>query len=364
MEIAAYCEIHSRIGRIMGSMQIEVSKSLLGVACDGGARENLKAMIDGKLCVGVDISKGHLHDIRWWTNEVGKDNYAGLIVGTSESEQGRWVEGIARRAAALKRKPIFIVEDYPGNFLPLEEAPTVELAVESDAVHNWLNLRKPHLRPKIVVWPTPRYDKYRCQQAILRKASGEGMRNPPVVLWAGQPDSGANFASLRPLLPALKALGVRIHFKAHPKDIGYLKDYHSMFDSAGIEFLDHTSLTVNQAMEQKPNLVITQYSSVAVEAGFYGIPSLHILFADVASAALLEMKGYTEPFWVRAGAAASLKDARDGYAILKRLLYDDAYRTSIIDIFDGYFCSHTGSARELAARWLEMATFLTISSGD
>jgi len=321
-------------------------------------------MADGDLCVMAEIPEQHADDTEWWVRELGKKHYVGLIVGTSESEQGHRVESIARRAAARRQKPIFVLEDYPGNFSPMEDAPTFELAVESEVVDSWQHSRGFLECPKTLVWPTPRYDRHRSQRATLRKAIGRAVRKAPVALWAGQPETEANIASLGPLLPALKALDAKIHFKAHPKDAGYPEHYSAMFESAGLDFQDLTSLTTTQAMEQEPTLVITQYSSVAVEAGFYGIPSLHVLFDDVAGAALVKTKGYAAPFWVQAGAAASLKDASDAPAILSRLLHDDAYRASIIERFDDYFCSHAGSARELAARWLGMATSSTSSQRD
>ena len=337
------------------SGQCGEGRYLLGVACDAGPRDCLLAMKDEIFCLMPDPRDQRANDAKWWLRELGNKHYAGLIVGTSESKQGRRVESIVRRAAAERQKPIFVLEDYPGNFCHMEDAPTCELAVESDVVDSWQHSQGFNGCPKILVWPTPRYDRYRSQREILRQTLGTATCKAPVALWAGQPETDANIASLGPLLPALKALGVKIHFKAHPKDLGYPNHYSVLFESAGLDVDDVTSLTVNQAMQKDPSLVITQYSSVAVEAGFYGIPSLHVLFNDVARAALLRTKGYAEPFWVQAGAAASLKDASDAPAMLSHLFYDDGYRALIIERFDRYFCSHPGNARELAARWLNTA---------
>jgi hypothetical protein len=83
--------------------------------------------------------------------------------------------------------------------------------------------------------------------------------------------------------------------------------------------------------------VVTQFSSVAIEAGFHGIPSLSVLLPDAGSARLFEKKGYRVPPYCESGAAALVSDAGAVEETLIGTLGDCARRENIIRCFDAYF---------------------------
>ena len=332
------------------------SGSLLGAAGDGGARETIAALSDGERCAMATPDAAQANDPHYWDTLLGDARCAGLVAGTSDSPAGRAIEALARRAAARHGKPVFAIEDYPGNYWPLADAPTAALAVESELVAAWQRERLGAQCPPLVVWPAPRYDAHRARRDELRAAIlALPARAAPLVLWAGQPETDDNLASLAAVLPALRELGATLVLKAHPRDAGYPDRYRALLHDSGVAVEDATALGIEAALRRGVTLVMTQFSSVAIEAGFHGIPALHVLLPEAGAARLMQKKGYSVPFSVRADAAACLTKPTDATRVLRELLYDNGRRAHIMSRFDRYFCAHPGTARGLTDQWLLQA---------
>jgi hypothetical protein len=196
--------------------------------------------------------------------------------------------------------------------------------------------------PALAVVPPARYDRYRLHLTQLRSdtrsrwaADAPGARR---VLWAGQPETDDCVRTLAALLPALAALDAELLFKAHPRDAGHASgQYASQIASAGVRWTDLTGVGVADALARAPHLVVTQFSSVAIEAGFFGIPSLWVLLRGAGKASLVRKKGYSEPPLCAAGGAALATQAEHVGAAVEHTLTDAALRHRLIEAFDAYF---------------------------
>jgi hypothetical protein len=176
------------------------------------------------------------------------------------------------------------------------------------------------------------------------------------VLWAGQPETADALVTLAVALPVLRSAGAHLLFKAHPRDPGNRAGaYDALFSGSGIGMTDLTHLDVPAALERAPRLVLTQFSSVAIEAGFYGIPSVWLLFADAGGARLEEKKGYRVPPLLAAGAAALASDALQVPQIVEQALHEPAWRADTIRRFDAYFAAGELAAPALVERLRAMA---------
>jgi hypothetical protein len=203
-----------------------------------------------------------------------------------------------------------------------------------------------------MVFDSPRYDPYRVQSESLRgttRARWMDASEPPLILWAGQPESQDNLESLRRVGPALRAVGATLLLKPHPRDRLLQQGiYAALLDSIGVRHVDGSALAVVASLERAPRLIMTQFSSLAIEAGFYGIPALHLLYHDVGAARLRQKKGFDVPPHCRRGAGFILQNAGDEQRILRRALFDHAARDSVVSCFDDFFATRTIAAPRLA----------------
>jgi hypothetical protein len=264
-----------------------------------------------------------------------------LVVGTSDSEPGRRIEAAARRAAGALRLPSVAIEDFPGNYDPVDKGDGSLVIVESPLARE-LYLRRlgDHAVPVEVLSPA-RYDAYRERLGTLRDATTARWRaahGALRILWAGQPETQANLRTLEVLLPLLRAHDARLLFKAHPRDPAYTDGaYDALLKGARVPFEDFTAANVADALDAAPHLVATQFSSLAVQAGFHGIPSLCILLPDAGAALLEQKKGHAVPLFCVAGSVAFAADAREAGPAFARVLSDTSFRNGLIAAFDRYF---------------------------
>jgi hypothetical protein len=149
------------------------------------------------------------------------------------------------------------------------------------------------------VGPAPRYDALRRELRALRAA--ETRRADDVVLWIGQPETTDALRTLAALLPPLQARRATLWFRAHPRDAGYAAGaYAEIFARAREAIEDMTPSSLDECLRRRPRLAITHFSSAAVEAGFWGIPSLSVLLPNAGAGTLARKKGYS-PAMVRGG---------------------------------------------------------------
>ena len=314
----------------------------LFIAADGGPREALRPVAEHCGSPLLDVQDERAERDEYWAGLFSARHPGLLLVGTSDSAGGRRIEATARRTAAHMGIPIAAIEDFPGNYYDVPDGGIGLLVVESE-FSQVLNARKfGELCPPIVVVPPARYDPYRVQLAELRHGTAarwaQSAGADELVLWAGQPETDDAVNTLRAVLPLLRDYGATVLFKAHPRDPGYrLGVYPGLFASAGVRYRDITAYTVTQALELAPRLVITQFSSVAIEAGFFGVPGLHLLFASAGGTRLKQKKGYLVPPLCLAGGAAGVTEEALLATALARALHDEDFRAKLIGCFDEYY---------------------------
>jgi len=274
----------------------------------------------------------------------GIDKLSGLVCGTSDSAQGRAIEAEARRAAAARGIPVAAIEDYPGNYRDVEGARTALLVVESEPAAALQRARLGTLCPRLQVCASPRYDPLRRASTRLRQAYAARDRAARRALWIGQPETGDALATLHCVVPAVRSLGLELLFRAHPRDQGYREGRY-----AGLALRDVTAMPLPECLALHPELVLTQFSSVAIEAGFHGIPTLHVLLPEHGARTLLTRKGYAAPLSCLAGAGFLADRAEAVPAALERALRDEAARGAVMAAFDRYYEASAETLRGLLA---------------
>jgi hypothetical protein len=253
-----------------------------------------------------------------------------LVAGTSDSPAGVQREGQARRAANAGGLPCVVVEDYAGNYTDVPSAPPSTIIVDCEPAKGWARKKTPSPQTSIHVCPSIRYDPLRRRLAELRQPR----TSANAVLWIGQPETEDALATLARVAPELRRRKVPLWFRAHPRDAGYKTGaYRDVL--AGAE--DLTQVPLEACFSRAPRLVVTQFSSVAIEAGFWGIPALHAVFADVGGARLMAKKGYAVPPWCEAGAAFAVTDRARVAETLDLALSSEQSRNAVIAGFDDWF---------------------------
>lgn len=286
---------------------------------------------------------------RHWLDVLSRHAQTLLVCGTSDSPAGRGIEAAARRAARKLGVSVAAIEDFPGSYFEVAGGSPAAVYVESRAA---ASLLRPRLGPdaRLVVMPSPRYDKLRARAGALRKTVAARAAGHAKVLWAGQPEARDCERTLRAVLPALRRHGASLLFRAHPRDAAYSAGrYASLLDRACVRWQDVTAVPLRAVLLRAPRLVVTQFSSVAVEAGFYGIPSVSVLLEDAGGARLLQKKGYAVPPYCARGAAAFALRAEDVFEVLQSTLQDPHRRTRILRCFDAYFDIATPALPRLIA---------------
>jgi hypothetical protein len=313
------------------------------VAVDDGPRQTLEPLAAHWGIALANSSHPAALDDAYWEQAIKEAGASVLFCGTSDSSQGREIEASARRAAAKAGIATVAIEDYPGNYRDVASAQTAMLVVESELVAKLVRSKLGQQCPLVAVVSPPRYDAYRQQAHALRQRVQLEWRNRsrgrPSVLWAGQPETADSLATLRALLPAFRSQRVGLLFKAHPRDPGYSAGaYSAVLD--GFAWRDITESSVPDALALAPHMLVTQFSSVAIEAGFFGIPSLSVLLPEAGGARLLAKKGYPVPPYCEYGATALADSVQHVEREFSSTLCDEARRERIIRCFDDYF--HTG----------------------
>lgn len=321
------------------------------VAVDGGARAAIRPLA---AYAGFDSIKISASDEKELYEALFSGHYHGLVIGTSDSSKGRGIEAHILRLANSVELPVFAIEDYPGNYHPADGSRADVVIVEGELARKLVLDKQPVHSPDIWVCTPVRYDSLRQRSQELRENVGKRwlVDGERWVLWAGQPETGDSFETMKRFLPVLSNVqGVKLLFKAHPRDAGYLAGaYHDLLGSSGVDFLDVTTDTLEACMEFAPRIVLTQFSSVGVEAGFYGIPAVNILYPDVGGKRLAGKKGYNIPPWAQEGGAFVITTLAGQEMMLDRAINDEEGRSSAIEKFDSYFSASEFVGPQLSER--------------
>ncbi|MDP1674192.1 MAG: hypothetical protein Q8L65_13920 [Burkholderiales bacterium] len=315
-------------------------RPVLLAAGDDGPRQTLQPLTHAYGAIVNDSTDAVWADDARWLELILARRPRGLVCGTSDSPEGRAVEAGARRAAARAGIPVAMVEDFPGNYRAESGCGIHLLLVESQSVAAVTRARLGTACPPLHVLSPARYDPYRLQvaarRATLRQAWAGGGK--PSVLWAGQPETADCLLTLEALRPVLAVLRLQLLFKAHPRDAGYVAGaYHDLLHDPALSPVDVTALPVEAALLLAPRLVITQFSSLAVEAGFCGIPSLNVLLPGAGADRLFEKKSCTVPPHCLEGAALHTHDPAALTGMIHSAVSDKTLRAGIVRCFDSYF---------------------------
>lgn len=313
---------------------------ILLAAGDDGPRQTLRPLIRPFGAIANDSTDAAWADEARWLELIRRRKPRGLVCGTSDSPEGRAVETGARRAAAHAGIPVAMVEDFPGNYRAESGCNTDLLLVESQSAAELNRARLGAACPPLQVLSPARYDPYRLQAASCRAAIRQAWagNSKHSVLWAGQPETADGLLTLDALRPVLAELRLQLLFKAHPRDAGYANDaYHDLLNDPALSPVDVTALPVEAALIQGPRLVITQFSSVAIEAGFWGVPSLNVLLPGAGVDRLLEKKSLAVPPHCLEGAALHAHDPAALSTMILKVVTDESLRTGIVRCFDSYF---------------------------
>jgi hypothetical protein len=306
--------------------------SVIYIAHDQGAIAAIEALVphlQGRTFFGAQATR----DLNL---DTVLDSAKLLVCGTSDTPSGKHAEARARIAANSRGLQCVVVEDFAGSYTNVPGGEPRLLVVDSEFAAALARRKQNRLDVRVV--PAPRYDPFRRRLSELRSGLGEEQ----AVLWIGQPETPDSLDTLSRLLPALAERSIRVWLRAHPRDAGYGDGAY-----ADLEAEDVSSLALEACLARRPRLVITQFSSVAIEAGFWGIPSLNVLFADAGGRTLAAKKGYPVPPWCAEGAAFLIVDRNDMDNVLDAALHSAEARAAIRDAFDRYFRVHEEGAPAL-----------------
>jgi len=180
--------------------------------------------------------------------------------------------------------------------------------------------------------------------ALRGRAPNPGSRRPPYrVLWAGQPETGSCLATLAFAAPFLGSGEVEVLFRAHPRDAGHPHAYKDL----RFRCKDVTATPLDELYRSPLDLVVTQFSSIAVEAGFLGVPSVHVLLPGAGARLLMSQKGYAAPMPCAAG-ASFLVEGTKSRSLLERALRDAPARNAVMARFRELYQADTPQAARLA----------------
>lgn len=281
------------------------------------------------------MSASNAHTANYWLQQFLVEKPSVIFTGTSDSRFGFGVEAAARVAAGRMNIPTVVIEDFPGNYRHISGVRDHLLVTDGLFSMELARSRSPAFFESAIALPGLRYDHLRTGKPIFPA------RENRTVLWAGQPDTEDAIATLENLAPTISALELRLLFRAHPRDHGYTRGrYSDVLGKLGPKVVDVTKTAWQDCLRMSPALVVTQFSAVAVELGFYGIPAIYVLYKDIGQRRLLDKKGYPTPPLCIVGAAWALQDPGHENATLTNAL-DAQARSNVIEAFSAHMRVNT-----------------------
>lgn len=315
-------------------------------ALDAGPRQTLEALASEAGFAWAE----QRDDLTAWRDCMQSVQVRGVVVGTSRSETGAMLEAQCRIAAKEAGLPLAAVEDYPGNYQHIPGGEAGLLIVESDLAATAAQQRLGGACPETTTGASFRYDPLRARSL---SASIPEARKGGWILWAGQPETEDALLSLPRLLPIIQALGMKLLFRAHPRDAGLTRgDYAPLFAPYSGLIRDVSGLSLEAVLELRPCLTLTQFSSLAIELGFLGIPAAHVLYSDAGQARLRALTGYGIPHVCEAGGSVKITDQNEPAQVLQQAIFDKPARGRMMRCFDAFFDVQTPQT-PLVARCLK-----------
>ena len=305
------------------------------IAGDPGARSTV-SLVASKLGGSLrHISASNSHTADYWLQQFNVEKPCVLFTGTSDAPSGFDVEAAARVAAGCMDIPTVVIEDFPGNYRQVAGVRDHLLVTDGSLSLELARSRSPASFESAIALPGLRYDPLRGDKPIFPVDPNQ------TVLWAGQPETEDAIGTLENLATAISSLKLHLLFRAHPHDVGYASGrYSEVLGKLGPKVVDITNTAWEDCLRMSPALVITQFSSVAVELGFSGIPAIYVLYKEIGQSRLLEKKGYSIPPLCLVGAAWALHDPGHESTKLANAM-DFQARSDVIEAFSTHMLINT-----------------------
>ena len=297
------------------------------VAADHGPHETLTSLSNND-AFSIFKFTGHPVD---WINLFRAQNLDGVILSTSRSNAGARLELECLFAANQLNLFTAVIEDHHFNFQPNSSLKVNLLLVQNKKVKDEYINKFGNSIDVIDEGALIRYSSIANQNYDLVTKGSH-------VLWIGQPEINPSIEVLEQILPILEAANIVLHFKAHPRDDGYaLGSYRDLFSRFKEHFLDVSSHPITGCMALAPRLLITRFSSLAITAGYYGIPSLHILYNETEKDYYKKMYSERPPVICELGASFLINSQNDQKQELLRAILDEDARNIVFQNFIKYY---------------------------
>ena len=276
-----------------------------------------------------------------------------IIRSSSEDVLERNVEELISVAAKTIGTPVFVVEDFPGNYRPQPDERLDGLFVEDESM---VELHKSRGVDPSVIYTTgnPRYNvltRLDRREEWSETRNSLGLGDSRVMLWAGQPDGDNSYRALERLLKSFSTERVTLLFRAHPRDRFYTDgEYGSLLANSSMEVLDVSAYPDVVGLYCSSDLVITQFSSAGVEAGYLGVPALFVLFDDLGKEYLRCFKGYEMLTWCNNGCAFLIESEIEIKDVMERAMFDADARDQVRSNFQRRFGARGDCAQAIADR--------------
>ena len=284
--------------------------------------------------------KSEWGDLESFVSEI---NPSAVIRGCSEGVRSELnIESQVAQICLDQDIPVFVIEDFPGNYWPGRNERLDGIFVEDDSLGKMYEARG--IRADLIhVIRNPRYDAWK---AIDFNSAREGMRDKlgisdsRTILWAGQPDGNNSYETLKRVLESYRNEDVNLLFRAHPRDSWYINgDYSELMELDGVNIIDVTNDQDLVGLYCAADLVATQFSSAAVEASHLGVPAVYILFEDLGQRNLKESKGYSIPLWARHGSSFIIRNQEELSSTIDEALFNLPRRNQVLANFNSRFSS-------------------------
>ena len=274
-----------------------------------------------------------------------------IVRSSSEDVQERNVEDLATVAAGNLGIPVFVIEDFPGNYWFKPGQRLDGLFVEADSVAT-LHCARGVEPGAIHSTGNPRYDSLmRLDTGPIRQTTRQalGLSQETTMLWAGQPDGDNSYRALERILSRFSSPNTVLLFRAHPRDSAYnAGKYARLMQNTSPRVLDVSSYPDVIDLYCASDLVITQFSSAGVEASYLGVPALFVLFDDLGKEYLRSFKGYDSLPWCEEGCSFLIEREDDVPNVLQEALFNTASRKQVRAEFQRRFGADRDSAGLIA----------------
>lgn len=302
---------------------------------------------------GPAASEHSRNGLLYWDLEVIRDKWGSVekflihigvravVRGTSEVDSDHGIENMVAQAATNLNIPIFVIEDFPGNYWHNPRHDLDTLFIEDESVNNLHQIRGVDAS-RIFALGNPRYERYYDIDKIKKRKETRmslNLDNDRVLLWTGQPDGVNSYIAFERLVTNYEDPRLTILFRAHSRDINYSNGlYQELFRSCPYLVKDVSDHNDIEGLYCAADLVATQFSSTAVEASHCGTPGLFVLFADLGQEYLRTNKGYSFPLWCIQSCSFLIKEELDIANVLREALWNETSR----EIVKGNFQRHFG----------------------